>query len=89
MKHEHGSPECRRIFERLSEYIDGELPEDLCSRIEGHMDGCAPCQAFLESLRRAVGLIGRQDPVVLPDELRRRVLEAYGRLTDEQRDAGS
>jgi anti-sigma factor (TIGR02949 family) len=68
--HEHGSKDCREIFERLSEYLDEELDPDLCSKIEAHLDGCEPCEAFLESLRRTVGHVGQVDSEGLPDELR-------------------
>ena len=54
--HEHGSGSCKQIFEKLSEYMDGELPSDLCERIDDHMADCPPCQSFMESLRRTVTL---------------------------------
>ena len=43
--------ECQQVFERLSEYIDGELPEDLCGVLAEHIEDCAPCVEFVESLR--------------------------------------
>lgn len=45
---------CREMFAALSDYIDQELPPDLCDRLEGHMGGCRPCETFLESLRETV-----------------------------------
>lgn len=48
--------ECREVFAALSAYLDAELPEDLCERMEAHMRGCAPCVAFVNSLRRSVRL---------------------------------
>ena len=78
--HRPGSRECRDIFARLSEYIDGELDVDLCSRLEEHMDDCPPCLAFLESLRRTVGLTRQLPDQELPDELRQQLVEAYQNL---------
>ena len=78
-RHAAGKPDCRMIFERLSEYIDGELPRDLCSRIDGHLDDCPPCKAFLASLERTVRLVERVENPRLPDEIRRSVREAYAR----------
>lgn len=77
--HDHGTGNCREIFERLSEYLDHELDPELCSKIERHLDGCEPCEAFLESLRRTIGHVGRARSEGLPDDLRaqlRRVLDA-------------
>ena len=77
--HDHGSGNCREIFERLSEYLDQELDPELCSKIERHLDGCEPCEAFLESLRRTIGHVGRARSEGLPEDLRaqlRRALDA-------------
>jgi len=40
--------------DRLSEYIDGELPEDERARVESHLAGCAACTATLHDLTRIV-----------------------------------
>ena len=48
------SQKCKRIFANLSEYLDGNLDGALCEELERHMAGCAPCEAFLSSLRNAV-----------------------------------
>jgi RNA polymerase sigma-70 factor (ECF subfamily) len=45
---------CRRLFAALSDYLDGELDSALCARLESHLDGCAPCQAYLDSLEETV-----------------------------------
>jgi RNA polymerase sigma-70 factor (ECF subfamily) len=81
--HRHGGRQCKEIFARLSEYIDHELPDDLCERIEGHMDGCPPCQAFLESLERTVKLVEDQTAPAMPEEVRESVREAWRRCRDD------
>jgi RNA polymerase sigma-70 factor (ECF subfamily) len=48
------SERCRRIFARLSDYLDGEIDRGTCEELEKHMSGCAPCEAFLSSLRATV-----------------------------------
>ena len=82
-KHRHDQGQCKEIFAKLSEYLDGELPEDLCERIEGHMDDCPPCQAFLDSLRKTVLLVGEEEPPAMPEDVRRSVIEAWNRCRDE------
>src|SRR5438309_1712676 len=39
---------------RLSEYLDGELPESERATLEAHLRACADCRATLEQLRRVV-----------------------------------
>ncbi len=55
-RHRHGPTEasCREVFERLSEYLDGELTPADCAHIEEHIRGCEPCVAFLESLKSCI-----------------------------------
>ena len=80
-----GPPACRALFERLSDYIDGELPTDLCSQIEEHMGDCSACQEFLASLRGAVELMRDHDSPALPDEICKSLRTAYERY---RRDSG-
>ncbi len=53
------SRECESVFEMLSEYLDGELPEIDCQELEEHIRECPPCVEFVRSLRKSV-LLGRQ-----------------------------
>jgi len=43
---------CRELFERLSEYLDGELSPDICQEISRHMEGCAPASTSPGRCRR-------------------------------------
>ena len=39
---------------RLSEYLDGDLPEKELAGLEAHLPSCADCRATLQQLRRVV-----------------------------------
>ena len=45
---------CRALFARLSDYIDHQIDPGVCERLETHLDGCAPCQAYLASLEETI-----------------------------------
>jgi anti-sigma factor (TIGR02949 family) len=60
---------CRELFERLSEYVDGELPEELCRQIRDHMEGCDPCVAFANTLRATADLCRRLPTRRMPPEV--------------------
>lgn len=79
---EGASPECREMFERLSEYLDGELPVEVCERYARHIEDCAPCVQFVESLRRAVRLVESSPELKLPDDLREDILASARRLQE-------
>ena len=36
--------DCKKDFEKLSEYLDGELDDDACREIERHFRDCPECR---------------------------------------------
>lgn len=58
MRHQHSyqDPACLEVFARLSEFIDGELPETDYAGIEAHLADCPPCVDFLNSLRKCMAV---------------------------------
>lgn len=73
---------CRDLFARLSDYLDGNLDQAICSEMQRHILDCPPCIAFLASLERTVNLCrkyraGRCAP--LTQKLRRDLLSEYQR----------
>ena len=83
-QHGAGSRECRELFARLSEYLDGELEPGLCDETDRHLGDCAPCQKFLESLRRTVAILNRLPGEPLPEKMRREMSQALRRLKAER-----
>ena len=68
--HEHGmSMTCRELFERLSEYVDGELSQEICQEIQRHMEGCEPCVAFAKTLKKTADLCRRLPSRPIPPEV--------------------
>lgn len=65
--------ECRQIAELLGDYIEGSLPRSVVEMLEWHIDGCAPCVAFLNTYRRTVAVTGRLPEVAIPPELKERL----------------
>ena len=45
---------CKALFAQLSDYLDEQLDDSLCERLEQHLDGCEPCKAFLASLESTI-----------------------------------
>lgn len=54
--HRHSKAHCLKILRRLSEYLDDELPGNLCREIRKHLGACPRCEIFLTSLRQTVHL---------------------------------
>jgi anti-sigma factor (TIGR02949 family) len=60
---------CRELFERLSEYVDGELSQELCREIRTHLEGCEPCVNFARTLQATAELCRRLPATPIPPEV--------------------
>jgi anti-sigma factor (TIGR02949 family) len=67
--HDGMSMTCRELFERLSEYVDGELSQELCEEIRKHMDGCDPCVNFAKTLKATADLCRRLPSQPIPSDV--------------------
>lgn len=43
---EVGGLRCSQVLERLSEYLDGELPADAVAKVVAHVSACHVCEQF-------------------------------------------
>jgi len=55
--------------DRLSDYLDGDLPDNERVALEAHLDGCAECTAVLDDLRRVVQRARTLSPAAPPVDL--------------------
>ena len=78
------SEQCREMVAKLSEYLDGELNDERCSEVDDHLSDCVPCESLLDSLRRTIELVEGLPAPPLPDDVRRRVREAYARFREDR-----
>ena len=59
---------CKKDFERMSEYLDGELNVDICREIENHLRQCPECRECVDSLRKSIELCKKAaEEKVTPD----------------------
>lgn len=66
--------ECRRIAELLGDYLEGTLPKPTVELLEWHIEGCAPCVAFVNTYRGTVNATKTLRDVPIPSELKNRLL---------------
>jgi anti-sigma factor (TIGR02949 family) len=60
---------CSHLLSSLSDFVDGELSDDLCQEIESHMAGCENCQIVVNTLQKTVDLFRKtsEKPEIPPD----------------------
>jgi predicted anti-sigma-YlaC factor YlaD len=67
------------IRDLSSDYIDGELAQEKIVKLKAHLEWCAPCLAFMNTLRATVGLFGSSDAPEPPASLPERIRESLKR----------
>ncbi len=71
----HAHQNCQALLGSLSEYIDGELPSELCKEIEKHLEGCDNCRIVLNTTRRTIDLVQLPIEENVPDDVRERLFK--------------
>jgi len=66
--------DCRKIGELLGDYLEGTLPKRTAELLEWHIDGCAPCVAFVNTYRGTLNATRALRDVEIPPELKNRLL---------------
>jgi anti-sigma factor (TIGR02949 family) len=70
----HRHEDCRQLLGSLSDFVDGDLGQDLCDEIETHMDDCENCRIVVDTLRKTISLYQTtSEPADVPDDVRQRL----------------
>lgn len=80
---DHDHTQCLEMFEKLSEYIDGELDRLTCAEIEKHVDNCVACFSCVETLKRTVALCKEVNEKPVPETVTRRLREIVENLSKQ------
>lgn len=65
--------ECRKDFERLSEYLDGELDDEVCHEIEHHFRHCPECRECVDTMKKTIQLCKAVASEEIPADARARL----------------
>jgi len=76
----HDHQDCLEMFEKLSEYIDGELDHTTCEEIERHAKDCVACFSCMETLKRTVALCKNAQEQPVPQEFSKKLQEIIQNL---------
>jgi hypothetical protein len=64
---------CAEVHDNASDFIDGEVPTKLTSRIRHHLGFCDDCDGWMTSLAQTVGLVRQTPQQEVPDSLKQRL----------------
>lgn len=74
MAHAQSGPGCREIIALLADYLDGSLDPATHRSLQAHLEGCAPCVAFVNTYKGAVKAARELKEADIPPELKERLL---------------
>ena len=67
--------ECLHLLDALSDYIDGDLGDELCAELESHLTECENCRIVVDTLRKTITLYrSTSQEAIVPVEVRERLL---------------
>ena len=81
MEHQPSDLDCRECVDLLADYVDGSLPKAKAELLEWHLEGCAPCVAFVNTYKGTVDAARRLRETRLPAELHQKLV-AFLRRSD-------
>jgi len=66
---------CQILLTFLSDFVDGELDQDLCLQIEFHLSKCPDCSIVVDTLKKTINLYHEQSKITenVPEEVRERL----------------
>lgn len=77
--------ECKHVWERISEYLDGTLSPEALAEVQNHLEHCEICSAILDSTRNILILTADERVFELPLGYSQRL---HARLELEMRATG-
>ena len=65
--------DCQKNFEKISEYLDGELAHDECRQIEQHLTDCPECRKCFDALKKTIDICRKSAQDKIPGDMRKRL----------------
>ena len=75
---------CRSFLDDMSEYLDGDLPQDLRASLEAHLAKCPECWVLLDETRQTVEIFQKFDCHPLPEDVKGRLVDAIQQHWDKK-----
>jgi predicted anti-sigma-YlaC factor YlaD len=60
---------CRDVIELLADYLEMTVTSEVRARLEAHLAGCGPCQAYLATYRRTRDVAAAAERDALPPRM--------------------
>ena len=68
---------CKELVELVTDYFEGALSPDERRRFEEHLGTCEGCTSYVDSMLRAMQIVGRLTEDDVPPEMERELVAAF------------
>jgi RNA polymerase sigma-70 factor (ECF subfamily) len=72
--------DCKELLRLASQYVDGDLDQQLCLRIKRHLGYCDTCESLCRSLRENMAACRRGNRKMMPASARRQLHASFRRI---------
>ncbi len=68
---------CKSLLGFLSDYVDGELSDELCQEIQSHTAECQNCRIVVDTLRKTILLYHQSadEPIEISESIRQKLFK--------------
>jgi len=74
---------CHEVVNLITDYLEDALSVDDRVRVEEHFSKCPGCSGYLDQMRATIRLTGMLSEEQIPEEPKRRLLEAFRTWTGD------
>ena len=67
--------DCEEVRKLSSDFLDESLPPSRLEKFRAHINGCAPCRSFVDSLGSMLGMLNRLPGVPSPSSLKQSIVD--------------
>ncbi|MGE5783628.1 MAG: anti-sigma factor family protein [Myxococcales bacterium] len=68
---------CQELVELVTDYLEGQLPEQQRLKFEEHLSWCPPCVTYIDQIKSIGRLTSRLNERDVPTSVRDALLEAF------------
>ena len=67
---------CQEMLVLISDFLDGDLPESECTRLESHLATCENCRTMVGTMEKTISLYRDvSDIECLPEDVKQRLFK--------------
>ena len=76
---EKAGPEitCHELVELVTEYLENAMAPEERARLEMHLDGCHPCQHYIDQMRKTIDVVGAIPEESITQDMRENLLSVF------------